>query len=329
MGIRRFKSSARSASGGWPELRCLGSKGVKAWAEAPNPRAQARILGSIIQPPLNDWYNQPELRWGPSSSGRQGRISGSAWCWMAGQGSPGSRGPSGSSLPSGSWCFRSVSHHPGGSECHSRGIRSRKGGRRRTPSSSTAPRTGTHRRRWGRSKSTEPTAIHGVPFPESSASQAQARSSSSRAPRWPAGTSLLPWRRRAIQAGSGQGPNSVGAAKTLGPSCRRASCSNRGQRPSRPPSSQACEMAASAQAESPHRRPRSSPHGAFQSPSQAALSIRACLARQSRSPGRSLPRTADPGGHHPTATPRGRPQRPCGGHSSGRRMSGAGMGFLA
>ena len=221
---------------------------------------------------------------------------------------------------------RRTSHQPGGRAKSGAGTRSaRKGGRWRWPWGSVAPRTAIQRSRVGRSSRTEPRLIQGVPFPSRRACQHQLWSSSSCRPGRSAGTALLPCRSSAIQAGSGLEPQAWGGDSSQGPRSFPAFQVACGQRPSRPPSNQPWEMAASAQVQSPQRRPRPSSQGAFQEPSQGArrsfIGLPAWCARPPRRLGRSWPRSPGHGVHRPTV---GRPRRrrrpsddPCGGRRRG------------
>jgi len=113
-----------------------------------------------------------------------------------------------------------------------------------------------------------PRDIQGAPSPSSKDCQHQARSSSSFFPRCSAGISVVPWRNKAIQTGSGLGEEPA-QASMRGPDFAVVQVAM-GHCLSRPPNSQAWVSAARVQAGSPQRRPRPSSQGDFQEPSQGA-----------------------------------------------------------
>jgi hypothetical protein len=131
---------------------------------APSPE-----LGFSIQSPLGSPAADRSLYMGPVPQ-EGGRRSSSAWHRIAGQGGPGSRGPSGSSLLSCFCLLRRCYRQPGGNEHHSEGTRPRNGGRPRSLFSLTAARSGSLFARWCGSRSIYPAANQGALSPDRRAS---------------------------------------------------------------------------------------------------------------------------------------------------------------
>ncbi len=215
-----------------PRASVFGVRGASPSAEAPQPRAHARMRGSTIHWPFGR-VNAPSRDGPVPTSGSRAWRSMSR---MRANASDEETPRAGSSLPVTSRFPNRHSHQPGGRSWRGLGIRrARYGGRCSRPAWSTAPRSWIHSSLSSLESRTDPSAIQGSPSPSSSRFQAQVLTGSSWVGRDRAGMREEPCRSRLIQSGSGVEPKASMVPSSQGPRGALASQSALGHFPSWPP----------------------------------------------------------------------------------------------